>query len=175
MKKKELEILLEKVPLHPNPKHWLEQYRTPPEIAADILYMAYQYGDIENKTILDFGCGTGMFAIGASIFGAEVTGIEIDDDSLNIAKQISESMGMKVNWLHDDIGNIDMSADTLFQNPPFGAQKKHADMPFLIKAMQCAKVVYTIHNGTTEDYINKKVLEYGGHISLKKTSTRSSP
>ena len=42
-------------------------------------------------------------------------------------------------------------------------------MPFLIKAMEYGKVIYSMHNGTTEDYINKKVLEYGGHTSLKKT------
>ena len=53
MKKKELEIFLQKIPDFEKPKPTLEQYITPAEIAADIIFTAAQLGDIENKIILD--------------------------------------------------------------------------------------------------------------------------
>ena len=37
-KKKHLEMILEKVPNHPNPKVGLEQYSTPATIAADLVW-----------------------------------------------------------------------------------------------------------------------------------------
>jgi len=40
IRKKELEIILTKLQPNPNPKILLEQYSTPPEIAANLLYMA---------------------------------------------------------------------------------------------------------------------------------------
>jgi putative methylase len=57
MKKKELEILLQKVPSPINPQPTLEQYTTPASIAADIIFIAHQFGDIYEKTVLDLGCG----------------------------------------------------------------------------------------------------------------------
>jgi len=61
MKKKELEILLQKVPSFEKPVPHFEQYLTPASIAADIIFTAHQFGDIENKTVIDLGCGTGIF------------------------------------------------------------------------------------------------------------------
>ena len=62
MKKKELEILLQKVPSFEKPVPHFEQYLTPAGIAADIIFTAHQFGDIENKTVIDLGCGTGTNA-----------------------------------------------------------------------------------------------------------------
>ena len=44
---------------------------TPAPIAADIIFTAYQWGDIENKTVVDLGCGTGIFSVGAVSMGAK--------------------------------------------------------------------------------------------------------
>ena len=57
MKKKELEMLLEKVRPFAEPDPRLEQYPTPAVIAADITYSAYAAGDIEGMKVLDLGCG----------------------------------------------------------------------------------------------------------------------
>ena len=95
IKKKNLEILLERIPSHPNPDPSLEQYATPAPIAADILFTAYIQGDILNKKIIDLGCGTGIFAIGAALIGADIiVGIDIDKKSLDIARQIAEDLGV---------------------------------------------------------------------------------
>ena len=53
MKKKELEILLQKVPSFDKPSPGLEQYLTPADIAADIVFIAHQFGDVKNKTVLE--------------------------------------------------------------------------------------------------------------------------
>ena len=68
--KKELAILLSKLKTFDTPKTHLEQYSTDSEIAADILWFAYQNKDIEGKKIADFGCGTGILGIGALNLGA---------------------------------------------------------------------------------------------------------
>ena len=69
MKQKELEMLLQKIPEFNSPKPNLEQYLTPAPIAADLLFTAAQYGDIENKIVVDLGCGTGIFSFGAYLCG----------------------------------------------------------------------------------------------------------
>lgn len=46
-KKRQLEMALQDIPPHQNPKINLEQYSTPSVIAADVLWNAYSIGDIE--------------------------------------------------------------------------------------------------------------------------------
>ena len=53
-KKKQLEIAIDSIERHPNPKVELEQYSTPSTIASDLLWNAYTLGDIENKDIVDY-------------------------------------------------------------------------------------------------------------------------
>ena len=79
MKKKQLEILLQKIPSFNNPIPGLEQYKTSADIAADIIFTAHQLGDIENKIVIDMGCGTGIFSVGSFLTGAKkVIGIDIE-------------------------------------------------------------------------------------------------
>ena len=70
MKQKKLEIFLQQVPPHPAPIPHLEQYITPATIAADILFTAFHLQDIKKRHLADYGCGTGIFAIGAGLLGA---------------------------------------------------------------------------------------------------------
>ena len=152
-KKKHLEMILENVPNHPNPKVGLEQYSTPATIAADLVWNAYGLGDIDNMSVLDLGCGTGIFAIASSLMGASYSlGVDIDDESIALAKitqnSISEEHDIDItntnfivgdinsfNSINDllnstdnnDINNNLISLnkfDTLIQNPPFGSQEK---------------------------------------------------
>ena len=152
-KKKHLEMILEKIPKHPNPKVDLEQYSTPATIAADLIWNAYSLGDIKDMNILDLGCGTGIFAIASSLMGARFSlGVDIDDESVGLAKitkndifQEHDIDNANTNFIVGDINsfnsigdllnescheNIDDNAmslnrfDTLIQNPPFGSQEK---------------------------------------------------
>jgi len=87
IRKHDLAIVLQKISPHPSPKVTLEQYTTPADLAAEILFSAcYLHDDIQRKRVLDLGTGTGRLAIGASILGAAyVVGIDLDADSIKLA------------------------------------------------------------------------------------------
>ncbi|MFO7992271.1 MAG: METTL5 family protein [Thermoplasmata archaeon] len=160
MKKKNLEIKLEQVPPHPDPDVKYEQYSTPAVIAADILFTAYTQGDIQSKKIIDLGCGTGIFSLGAGLLGAEeVVGMDIDEESIRAAKDLSSQWGLSdtVHFETTEVNDVDENADTVIMNPPFGSQKKHADVPFLDKAMEIADKIYSLHNLVTRDFVLKHV------------------
>ena len=152
-KKKHLEMILENVPKHPNPKVDLEQYSTPATIAADLIWNAYGLGDIKDMSVLDLGCGTGIFAIASSLMGARCSlGVDIDEESISLAKTTQNSIyqlhdidGTNTNFIVGDINSFNsiddllkynninyitindggiFRFDTLIQNPPFGSQER---------------------------------------------------
>ena len=92
-RKKHLEMRLQNIPAHPKPKVGLEQYTTPSVIASDLIWNAFSLGDIEDKNILDLGCGTGVFAIGSALMGANSSiGVDIDEDSIELASEVSRKL-----------------------------------------------------------------------------------
>lgn len=155
-KKKHLEMAIQKVPKHPNPKVDLEQYSTPATIAADLLWNAYSLGDIADKKVMDLGCGTGIFAIASKLLGAaSAIGVDIDKDSIDLASSYCGD----VNFICSDICDLenDFDVDTIFQNPPFGSQKnakKGVDLKFISKAIELSpKVLYSFHMASTEEFL----------------------
>jgi len=157
-KKKQLEMAIQSIPPHPNPKVELEQYSTPAIIAADLLWNAYSLGDIENSEIIDLGCGTGILSIGSLLLGAKkVTGVDIDEESLAIARLNSENLNIE--FVCCDISDVNCfdGCDVVIQNPPFGSQKKSergADLKFIDKAKECSpRVIYSFHMASTEKFI----------------------
>lgn len=155
-KKKHLEMAIQKVPKHPNPKVDLEQYSTPATIAADLLWNAYSLGDIADKKVMDLGCGTGIFAIASKLLGAaSAIGVDIDKDSIDLASSYCGD----VDFICSDICDLenDFDVDTIFQNPPFGSQKnakKGVDLKFISKAIELSpKVLYSFHMASTEEFL----------------------
>lgn len=146
MKQKDLEIILTNLLNFNEPKIFLEQYQIPPRLAAMITWRAYQLGDIENKLVADFCCGTGLFAIAAKILGAkEVYGVEIDEDALNLAKQNSKNVDAKINFIQGDVREIQMKFDTILMNSPFGIRGEVRDKEFLIAGLKKSNVCYSLH------------------------------
>ena len=170
-KKRQLEMALQDIPPHNNPKIDLEQYSTPSIIAADVLWNAHSIGDIDGMKVADLGCGTGIFTIGSSMMGArESVGVDIDDDAVSIAEIQALKMGVqdKARFVTSDIRDFSESADTVIQNPPFGAQKtnrKEADRLFMVKALEIAPVVYSFHIHETEDFVSNFFKKEGADIS----------
>lgn len=155
-KKKHLEMAIQKVPKHPNPKVDLEQYSTPATIAADLLWNAYSLEDIADKKVMDLGCGTGIFAIASKLLGAaSAIGVDIDKDSIDLASSYCGD----VDFICSDICDLenDFDVDTIFQNPPFGSQKnakKGVDLKFISKAIELSpKVLYSFHMASTEEFL----------------------
>jgi len=165
VKQRELEMRLQKAPAHPDPSPELEQVPTPAPIAADILYMAHANGDIQGKRVADLGCGTGAFAVGAALLGAaSVAGFDLDPRSIELAGEFAESAGVKAEFRACEVGAIEGEYDTVVQNPPFGAQNRHADRPFLEKAVELAPVTYSLHLHETAPFIVRWAA-YRGHTA----------
>ena len=160
MKQKELEMILQKIKPHPNPIPNLEQYSTPANVAADALFFAYGQGDIQDKKVVDPGCGTGILAIGAKFLGAkDVVALDADDIAVEIAMKNAKELGVDVCLLTMDFMEFPESCDTILMNPPFGAQKGnvHADVLFLEKAVNISEVVYSLHKAETQEFLFKKI------------------
>ncbi len=140
IKKKELEMILQRVYDFPDPKPELEQYLTPASIAADILFKAIE--NIDGKKVVDLGCGTGIFAIGSALLGADAVGVDIDEKAVERAENFCAENGINVRFVCSDISDFSERCDTVIMNPPFGAQRKHADRKFMDKAIEIANIIY---------------------------------
>jgi len=182
MRLKQLEMALQRLRGFEKPRPSLEQYQTPAPLAARLLYHAFMKGDIEGKIVCDLGCGTGVLAIGASILGAaSVKGIEIDPKAVEIARRNTALLGADVEYIVADVREATVSdqlgaCDTVVMNPPFGAQKVHADRPFIDCALAMAPVTYGIFNAGSvqfiEAYTNDRAYiseKIAGALPIKRT------
>ena len=145
------------------PKPELEQYATPVDIVLEIVKHAKSLGHLSAK-VADLGCGTGRLAIGAAITGARVTGFEIDEDALKIAKDYSIREKLDIKWVNLAIENIEEKFETVLMNPPFGSQRPGADRSFLKKSLEIARNIWTIHLAETRDFIESFVKQNSGNI-----------
>ena len=164
MKLNRLEQYLQQVDAFNAPKIKFEQYMTPPNIAACMLYtIQSSYNDLEGKFIADLGCGTGMLSIGSLLLGAEFCiGFDIDNDALNVcATNMDEFDLTSYDLVSCDVSMINETLskkfDTVILNPPFGTNKKGVDMDFLKIAISLAQnSVYSLHKTSTRDYVSTK-------------------
>ncbi len=172
--KKQLEIILSKLKPHEHPKPSLEQYTIPSALAADILHIAMMNGDIEDKTVAEFGCGSARLAIGAALLGANaVVAVDIDEPCIKVAMknvEIAEELTgrkIKIKFVCADVEDFAGSFDTVVQNPPFGIQSTHADRVFLKKAIECGSRIYSLHKDgyeKTVEFLTKFIEGCGGRL-----------
>jgi len=167
----DLERLLQSVEAHPSPRAFLEQYTIPVDVASEILFLsAYVHGDVAGKTVADLGCGTGRLALGAVLLGAaEAIGIDIDKPAVKMAKDNAEKLKLKgrTSWVVGDIDVLHGRFDTVLQNPPFGVQKRGTDRRFLLKALELAPRVYSLHKGgeSNRAFIKRFIEGHGGKVT----------
>jgi putative methylase len=190
MRRRDLEMALEAVPAHPDPVPEREQYRTPAPIAADLLWAAWTDGAIAGKRVLDLGCGTGMFAIGAALLGADaVLGVDVDSASLDLARQAAAKMAAsdlagragpagqaewadRITWAQSDLADWhpDGPFDTVVMNPPFGAQKgnRGGDRLFYDRAAEAVQdsggSAWFLAQARTERFLAAYARELGGRL-----------
>ncbi len=167
MKKKHLEIKLQSLQGFTNPKAYLEQYVTPAKIAAEILFLAHTLGDVEGRIVGDLGSGPGIFSVGACLMGAEkVHSVEVDDDALrDLIANVKRFNCTSIEMHRIDVSEFNFKVDTVFQNVPFGAQRKHADLAFIDKALEISTVTYALHNWETREFVMNRYTDKGGEIT----------
>ena len=182
MKLKRLEMTLQRVAGYSSPRPALEQYQTPAPLAARLLYHALMKGDIEGKVVCDLGSGTGVLAIGAALLGAaSVKGVDVDKKAVDIAYANAELLDADVKFIVADVKDQTLPevlglCDTVIMNPPFGAQKVHADRPFIDLAISVAPVIYGIFNAGSTPFIKTYTTgraeideRVGGVFAMKRT------
>ena len=160
-RKKHLEMKLQSIPAHPKPKVGLEQYTTPSIIASDLIWNAYSLGDVDDVNVVDLGCGTGIFTIASALMGANLSiGVDVDRDSIGLACEVADKLKLdNVKFINSDIVDFNNASNvnTVFQNPPFGSQRKAKtgqDLRFVQKAIELeCEVLYSFHMASTEDFL----------------------
>ena len=171
--KRELEGQLAVVAGFENPQTTLEQYPTPPALAAHVVHLADLHDDIESRTVLDLGAGTGMFTLGAALRGpARVIAVEIDGSPLATAVENRRRVGTRtpIHWIQADATRLPLSIPepvTVVMNPPFGAQDGHegADRGFLQTVAEVAAVSYSVHNAGSEEFVEAFAADNGGEVT----------
>lgn len=163
MSRASLAIRLSQLKTFTEPDINLEQYSTPSEAAATILWDAATHGLIKDKTVIDLGCGPGILGIGALLLGAKkVIFVDIDSTALEILRENISATEQEYEIGETEITCEDVTqmnpkiADTAVLNPPFGTQTKHADTDFLSAATSTgASHVYSFHKTITQDHLVK--------------------
>jgi putative methylase len=156
-----------------DPRVDLEQYRTPPDLAAHLVHRADLQGDIEDRLVVDLGCGTGMLALGAALRGPEtVVGVDIDPAPLRTARRNQRRVGTTttIGWVRGDATRAPLAPEgptTVVMNPPFGAQdgNEHADRAFLATAAEVSDVSYSIHNAGSREFVEAFAADNGGEVT----------
>lgn len=94
MKRKIVESILEGLRGFTKPSVVLEQYPTPAHLAADVMHFADEgFDDVQDKVVLDLGCGCGMLSIAAAVKGAEIViGVDVDQEALQVFEDNRENV-----------------------------------------------------------------------------------
>jgi putative methylase len=144
--KKSLAVALSKVEGFQNPVLNLEQYETTSEIASTLLWLALMNNDIEGKIVCDLGAGTGILGIGAFLLDArKVIFVEKEEKAVDILKRnIEEYTVIDYDIQMIDVTLFNTKCETIIMNPPFGAQTKNADRPFLDCAFRNSLITYSV-------------------------------
>ena len=139
---------------------------TPAERAADLLFAAVRWDGLEGRSVLDLGSGTGRLAIAAALLGAgTVVGVEIDPGLVREAQHAAAAARVEVEFVEADVASYHRAADLVVMNPPFGAQRRHADRPFWERALSLARrSVHAFSLADSRTFIARRAVAHGAHV-----------
>jgi putative methylase len=166
VRRDELVRRIQSVPGPTDPSASWEQIATPAETAANLLAVLDRQVGLRGRSVLDLGSGTGRLAIGAALLGAApVTGIEIDPKLVSVAGAAARAVGATVEFRNSDVADWGRGADIVIMNPPFGAQRRHADRPFWDRAFALAgRAIGAFASFPSRTFIARLALDRGAHV-----------
>src|SRR5207247_10052954 len=94
-----------------------------------------------------------------------VLGVLTDPESVKGSRRNAERSEVEVEWDVADVSSVHEPFDTVLMNPPFGAQTRHADRPFIDAAMDLGKVVYMFLNAPSEPFVERRIETSGSRIT----------
>ncbi len=139
---------------------------TPPEAAVDLLDSVDRLTGLPGTSVLDLGCGTGRLAIGAALRGAApVVGVDLDPEALDIARTSARTAGVTIEFAESEVSGWSGPADVVVMNPPFGAQRRHADRPFWDAGLRLARrSLHAFALADSRTFIARRAVARGAHI-----------
>jgi len=166
MKLKNIISDLESLETFSSPKDYLEQYQTPASVAGEMIHYISNNYSIQNYSIADLGCGTGILGIAAALCGCKnVFLFDIDEEALEIAKNNVESLELNDNIqiIQTDVNQLKLCKklnkyfDLVVTNPPFGIRSENgADVEFLKTASYlCNNTIFSLHKFSTVNFLKK--------------------
>ncbi len=148
MRKVELQQVLSRLADLDEPDPDLEQYPTPPDIAADVLHRIDLSDGLDGKQVVDLGCGNGILGLGAALCGASVTLVDVDSDAVATARanlsDLRTEYDLDVDIVEGDVRSTEVTADVAVMNPPFGMSREDANLDFLEAGFRAAPVVHAL-------------------------------
>jgi len=69
---------------------------------------------LQDKKVLDLGCGIGDFSFFLSDQGAKVTGIDIESAKINTAKEVAQKLQKKITFLCNDASSLEKIGESSF-------------------------------------------------------------
>ena len=76
--------------------------------------------NLRGKTALEIGCGSGFLSILLAKKGAEVTGVDINEEAVEITKENAVSNSVKIDVMHSNLfSNVKGKFDLIVFNPPY--------------------------------------------------------
>ena len=166
MKLKNIISDLESIETFSSPKDYLEQYQTPASVAGEMIHYISNNYSIQNYSIADLGCGTGILGIAAALCGCKnVFLFDIDEEALEIAKNNVENLELNDNIqiIQMDVNQLRLCKklnkyfDLIITNPPFGIRSENgADVEFLKTASYlCNNTIFSLHKFSTVNFLKK--------------------
>ena len=179
MKLRHVESALSQLEGFAAPRVALEQYATPPALAARIVADAAARGDVAERTVLDLGCGCGALSAAAALLGADlVLGVDCDDAALAAAARNVARLELEcqIELVCADVAALlarlraaprapGLHVDTVLLNPPFGTRRAGADLVFLECAVRAVArrggAVYSLHKSSTRAHVLRCARQWG--------------
>jgi 2-polyprenyl-6-hydroxyphenyl methylase / 3-demethylubiquinone-9 3-methyltransferase len=95
---------------------------------------------LNGKTVLDVGCGGGILSESMALKGAQVTGIDLGEKALNVAKLHSLESGVNVDYRYISVEELAEQAPASFDVVTCLEMLEHVPNPASVVAA-CAKLV----------------------------------